>query len=440
MSADVIGLIITVVGLIIAFVSGIVIPLILDRLQQRRTQKHPKLTPIKLDKHQPADFSFPELVQVRNRGSATATDILGVIFPAGQFANQHPRGAKYTPHESAVQGQHEIEIYHAQSDDTDIPDYWMIGEHTLRPNPQAGVMSRLMLTYEDDDGHSFASAFDHLEDGEWDPIAHLTGIKLNIKALETEYQRRIKFNLPLWPPPPNGIDISKRRFIVVSRRIGISTGLVVLGGGIGIPIGSLLFSKTKIVGPGPTPPTPTPTPTPTPALLYQADWSSGLNGWVGGSDWSTNNGMLVNNGTNTDISGRSLFSIVAPFQPKTANYVVEVQIQFLGQFSSSTDYLFGIMLRGGTATGYLCFIFDRNQARIRTAYGSIIQYALQLPIDMSWHTYRAVVNNNLISFFMDKTLVGEILDNTYMAPGVVGLIDINSQINVRSFTISPASS
>lgn len=187
-------------------------------------------------------------------------------------------------------------------------------------------------------------------------------------------------------------------------------------------------------------PTPTATPTPTPTPLYQANWSSSLNGWKGGSEWSVNNGMLVNNGTNTDLSGQSNFSIVAPFHPQTANYAVEVQIQFLGQFSSSKDYLFGIMLRVGAAMGYLCYIYDGNLARIKIASGGIIQYAFQLPIDMSWHMYRAVVNNNLITFFRDNALIGEVLDSTYTAPGVVGLVGINSQINVRSFAVFPTSS
>lgn len=32
-------------------------------------------------------------------------------------------------------------------------------------------------------------------------------------------------------------------------------------------------------------------------LLYQADWSGGLNGWAGGDGWKTLNGLLLNDGT-----------------------------------------------------------------------------------------------------------------------------------------------
>lgn len=45
-------------------------------------------------------------------------------------------------------------------------------------------------------------------------------------------------------------------------------------------------------------PTPTSTPPPRPGtVLYQADWSNGLNGWVGAPDWKAAYGMLVDDGS-----------------------------------------------------------------------------------------------------------------------------------------------
>ncbi len=51
-----------------------------------------------------------------------------------------------------------------------------------------------------------------------------------------------------------------------------------------------------------TAPTATPQATPTPvakpgAVLYQADWSSGMNGWTGPPSWKAVGGMLVNDGS-----------------------------------------------------------------------------------------------------------------------------------------------
>src|SRR5205814_385763 len=59
-------------------------------------------------------------------------------------------------------------------------------------------------------------------------------------------------------------------------------------------------------------------------LLYTADWSSGLNGWTGASDWTVLNGMLHNDGT--DASANSP-TIVAPYQVEgITDYAVEISM------------------------------------------------------------------------------------------------------------------
>src|SRR2546421_7456585 len=63
-------------------------------------------------------------------------------------------------------------------------------------------------------------------------------------------------------------------------------------------------------------PSTSPTATPTLCLvrcvLYHADWSKGLVGWMGGSQWSVNsNGILVSNGNDQNIK-----FLLAPYQPK----------------------------------------------------------------------------------------------------------------------------
>src|SRR5262249_29740489 len=62
-------------------------------------------------------------------------------------------------------------------------------------------------------------------------------------------------------------------------------------------------------------------PTPT-GILYQADWSSGMNGWTG-SEWRTSSGLLIN----TIISG-TFFDFLAtpPYQTgNIADYALEAQ-------------------------------------------------------------------------------------------------------------------
>src|SRR5258708_5055227 len=73
--------------------------------------------------------------------------------------------------------------------------------------------------------------------------------------------------------------------------------------------------------PSPTPtttPSPTPTPLPKPnTVLYQADWTKGMNGWHGAAGWEVYNGTLlaVNVGNTSSLIGNA---VIAPYQPETA--------------------------------------------------------------------------------------------------------------------------
>jgi hypothetical protein len=87
---------------------------------------------------------------------------------------------------------------------------------------------------------------------------------------------------------------------------------------------------------------PTATPRPKPGdVLYQANWSSGLNGWVGESDWQSLNGTLVNTG---QCCGDS--TILAPYNPGVlglTDYAVQAQIQYVSDPSGTSA--FGIVVR-----------------------------------------------------------------------------------------------
>jgi hypothetical protein len=51
-----------------------------------------------------------------------------------------------------------------------------------------------------------------------------------------------------------------------------------------------------------------------------------MNGWGGSSDWKHVGKMLVNDGSQTTLSGGW---IRAPYRPDTANYAIEAEIQLL---------------------------------------------------------------------------------------------------------------
>lgn len=187
--------------------------------------------------------------------------------------------------------------------------------------------------------------------------------------------------------------------------------------------------------------TPSPTTIPTatsstPQPLYQENWSQGMDGWIGNAQWSISNGMLLSNGNAQDNN-----FIVSPYKPTTADYAVEAQIQFLGAAPPSSTPLFGIFVRSGSnedIVGYDGYIFG-NLAKIRRAAVSqgVILNQTSYSLDTSWHTYRVEIKNSIITFFIDNKQMIQAVDKVNTLPGLVGLFDNNSLINVRSFTVLP---
>src|SRR5207249_1859120 len=63
-------------------------------------------------------------------------------------------------------------------------------------------------------------------------------------------------------------------------------------------------------------------------VLYQADWSQGLDGWPGTAGWKQFRGLLINDGSE---SNRDRW-VKAPYVPGTAgidDYAVEAEIQLV---------------------------------------------------------------------------------------------------------------
>lgn len=182
-------------------------------------------------------------------------------------------------------------------------------------------------------------------------------------------------------------------------------------------------------------PTSTPTSfTTTANLLYQADWSQGLNSWHGGSQWSVNNGMLMSNG---ETQGK--YYIVAPYQPTVSNYAIEAQIQFLQNTSFPDPKVFGLFVRSGPnedERGYDGYVFG-GDAKIRIAHdpNSLILGATPYTLDTGLHIYRLEVKDSTITLLIDGVEMVQATDSTFSAPGLLGVYDNSCQINVRSFEV-----
>lgn len=187
------------------------------------------------------------------------------------------------------------------------------------------------------------------------------------------------------------------------------------------------------LGVTPTPVQPTSTATPAPNVLYQADWSNGLNGWPGGA-WKTVGKMLINDGSD---GTRWTFS-PAPFQLNgTMNYAVETEIQVVHRDGQG----FGVVARANNGNGYWFGVDGGSiDPLIYSVSGGGSTYLgagprLSDELILKYNVYRAEVQDNSLRFFVNGGLVFSKQDNRFLMPGRTGLWCSASQINVRSFKV-----
>lgn len=107
------------------------------------------------------------------------------------------------------------------------------------------------------------------------------------------------------------------------------------------PTATLVSTSTATPAPTPTstPRPPTTTPMPPGTVLYEADESGGFADWELSGGWLLFQGMLVNDG------GGGVLTV--PFQPGTADYAVELEIQLVDR--GGYNPFFRISMRGGAA-------------------------------------------------------------------------------------------
>jgi serine/threonine protein kinase len=168
-------------------------------------------------------------------------------------------------------------------------------------------------------------------------------------------------------------------------------------------------------------------------VLYQADWSSGLNGWVGGADWKVADGMLISD------APRDRSIIAAPYVPRTADYAVEADIQ---RTDDNTGFVsFSILARGDRLQGYWA------GAHLGTGRSPGVGVEAELPSvpkllmfkyfdpGKEWHRYRVDVRGDTIRMYVDGKLMIDVVDDTYRSSTGTGLWSWGTRINVRDFHV-----
>jgi hypothetical protein len=177
-------------------------------------------------------------------------------------------------------------------------------------------------------------------------------------------------------------------------------------------------------------------------VLYQADWSSGFNGWTASQDWKTVSRELVNDGTNGDATQLAHAPRITPYTP---NYAVEADIQAVRTVNSCHEATFGLSVRSESGGDYrvgvgapgptTAFIVDHTSSDGCPVYYWNALTKASYSLDTDWHRYRAEVRGNDIKLLIDGQCVLETIDNHHLTSNSVGLFSNGMVINVRSFKV-----
>ncbi|HEY4034873.1 MAG TPA: hypothetical protein VGL94_13005 [Ktedonobacteraceae bacterium] len=179
-------------------------------------------------------------------------------------------------------------------------------------------------------------------------------------------------------------------------------------------------------------------------VLCQADWSRGMNGWTGSSEWKVLNGKLLSDGMNIglgiSVAPTGSDVITSPCQPSTTNYAVEAKMQILD--SPNRCYL-AIRGRvepagsgyGGYFVGFDSYFGDAAIIPFSPSEGFTPSKSRIYNPGLNEHTYRVEFRDNQITLKIDNHVVLQAIDNRFLSTGEVGLENGGCQISISSFQV-----
>ncbi len=152
---------------------------------------------------------------------------------------------------------------------------------------------------------------------------------------------------------------------------------------------------------------PTPTTLPSGTLLYQSDWSHGLDGWQASGGWKVTHGMLQSNSNSENV-------ITLPYMPAVADYAIDVRFQIVSIPTSGGNVIVTADKTPGK-DGYTAGIMNLLAPGPRSPFANPEVQVFINPIDAMesrpqvsdyepgsmQHTYRIEVQGPLVQFFID---------------------------------------
>ena len=186
---------------------------------------------------------------------------------------------------------------------------------------------------------------------------------------------------------------------------------------------------------------PTTKPLPSGMVLYQANWSKGLDNWKGDRGWTTVNGQLQSNSV-------ANISIVAPYEPPVANYAIETRVRIVRILKNVAN---AFTIYASDQPGKDGFQGSVNTLAYREPSLPPLGFAQVAPDQLNgsagfqeidfvpgnnWHTYRIEVQGNEVSLLIDGTRVSTSSSlEQAISNGPIGLTSLGFELKISSFRI-----
>jgi hypothetical protein len=176
-------------------------------------------------------------------------------------------------------------------------------------------------------------------------------------------------------------------------------------------------------------------------LLYAANWSSGLGAWSSSGQWQIENGALI-----SECSYNC--TILAPYHPPTANYVVDAKVSIVGVNGGFFGIVTRVLGSAPQASGYiggLAGLSESGGSVSGVAEINFINSSVQMPSVpittrlFALHDYRLKLQGEQLTLYVDGVVMGALQDSSFQTPGQLGLrASPGAQIRVISLTVSAA--
>jgi hypothetical protein len=175
-------------------------------------------------------------------------------------------------------------------------------------------------------------------------------------------------------------------------------------------------------------------------VLYQADWSKGLDGWSSTGGWQAVQGQLQGDSLEESF-------ILAPYKPTTANYAVEARIQVVHLLRAHGGSLSLFAKQGRGTAGFQAGVAALMGPGPRT-FGSNPQlqiyaepggpsnfYVSDYDPQTQWHTYRVEVQDDSATLVVDGIAITTINSEQPYSTGPLGISSGLVLLRVSSFRV-----